>query len=1020
MRKAFCLLITLHIFICLNAQQQRQYSFTHYNVSNGLLAYHVNQVIQDEQGFIWIATIEGLQRFDGSRFLTFRHNASDSNSIPDNHVSELLLDKKNNLWLVGANGIIGRFNTRTMRFKSVNINAKVSNLKGIRRLTMDSKGNLFYTFVFSELFMYDSATDAFVVQKQIFKTPPGRKIMSVLEQKNAGKYWLSTDSGFAVYNTRTGNINYSGHNPDQEQLIEKFGKLQHATQFLIDSKNRIWFHFWPPKAGTPFLYCYDLANNKLVFQELNLIPLVQNYIEPHYIIEQKDGRIWISGLNILGKYKEDEKTFEMIKDPYQDEQSINYKAVHKLFEDKEHNIWVPTSNNGLYLFNPSGQLFTSIKHINRSTNKLGGGGVMSFVQTASGDILIGTWGDGVYRYDAELNLKPIHIKGVQDKLKYSAWSICKLKDNRTIWMAMQPGILVYDEVKNEGKYYLPPILGGKTNRQVKEDKLGNVWVGSHNIGVFKWIPALAKNKFEDGFTKINKIPDDLIEKIEVDSKGFVWICTASYGVYKLDPVTNNIVEHITTKGPADKRLTAEGVGAVLEYNDSLMIIVAGALNVYNTKKNTITHITSADGLPSDMIMSIEKDKDGFLWLGLFNGLCKMNFHEKTFSYYDRNDGMLNDKFSLAGSIHLSDGRMLFGTSDDFLVFHPEKVKSDLPPPTVAITDFRILNKPVLVDSILQLKIVELSHDDNSILVGFAGLSYFSRYKLTFQYMMEGIDKEWKKSNVLNQATYNYLPPGDYVFKVRALNGDGELGNISNINFTVKPPFWKTPWFIGVIAFIALAVLYWIDKFRMATIIDNQKTRTTIATSLTKDMSTTLHNINVLSEMAKYKTDQDIERTKEYVSQISENSNRMIEVMDDMVWSINPENDGMDNIIQRMKKYASLIQQRFNVEINFYADPSLNSRRMQMDRRHELFLIFKEIVLNLGKHSNSRFADIRFECIKSKLVLQVMDDGKGFDTDSVIYGRGLNEIRNRAAFLDAKLEINSTVNNGTTIRLVIPF
>jgi signal transduction histidine kinase len=287
-------------------------------------------------------------------------------------------------------------------------------------------------------------------------------------------------------------------------------------------------------------------------------------------------------------------------------------------------------------------------------------------------------------------------------------------------------------------------------------------------------------------------------------------------------------------------------------------------------------------------------------------------------------------------------------------------------------------------------------------------------------MLEGIDKEWKKSNVLNQAVYNYLPPGDYTFKVRALNGDGEVGKTSTIKLTVKPPFWKTPWFIGIIAFIALIVLYWIDKFRMATIIENQNTRTTIATSLTKDMSTTLNNINVLSEMAKYKTDQDIERTKEYVTQISENSNRMIEVMDDMVWSINPENDGMDNLIRRMRKYASLVQQRFNVEISFYSDPALNNRRMQMDKRHELFLMFKEIVLNLGKHSNSRFAEIRIECIKSKMVLNVMDDGKGFDTDSVIYGRGLNEIRNRAASLHARVEIDSKVNNGTTVRLTMPF
>ena len=671
------------------------------------------------------------------------------------------------------------------------------------------------------------------------------------------------------------------------------------------------------------------------------------------------------------------------------------------------------------MFNPSGQLFTSIKHINPISNKPGQGGVMSFEQTRSGDILVGTWGDGLYRYDSNLNVKPLSINGISNDSLYNAWDIHRLIDSRHIWMALQPGIMVYDELLNKAKVYHPAILQGRTNRQVMDDKFGNVWIGSHSLGVFKWLPSLAKKKFEDGFIKYKGIPNTLIEKIYEDSNGFIWICTSGYGIYKIDPATDSIIENITSTGPSSKRLIGEGVAAALEYNDSMMIIVTGGLNIYHTKKNTITHITKDEGLPSDIIMSIAKDNDGALWLGLFNGLCKMNFEKNTYTYYDRNDGMLNDNFELAASYQLRDGRMLFGTSDNFVKFDPAYVKQNIKPPDVKITELKVQNRTVLVDSVLRLKHLELLPDQNSITISFSGLTYFGRNKLSFLYMMEGIDKGWRRANILNQAVYDYLAAGNYVFKVRAENGDGLTGNITNIKVNVKPSFWQSPWFIGSIAFISLVILYLVDKFRMARIKENQETRSSIALSLTKDMSNTLSNINVLSEMAKMKVDTDLERTKDYVNQISENSNRMIEVMDDMVWSINPVNDEIYNIIDRMKKYAIEIYQRYNVEINFNLDPALYNKRLVMDRRHELFLVYKEAILNIGKHSKSKFAEVDMYCVKSRIHLKITDYGKGFDVESEIYGRGLNEIRKRAAALNAKLNIFSKENNGTVITLDVP-
>lgn len=1001
------------------SQDQRQFSFTHYNVNDGLAAYHVNEVIQDEQGFIWIATIDGLQRFDGTRYLTFRNIKNDPSSIPDNQVFQLLLDKANNLWMTFSNGSIGIFDTKKLVYRAARVKTKHPNtLTGQRTLSMDTHGNLLYTLVFSEVLRYNYVTNEFEAENRLFKIPSGLKVISVVQDQFSKKYWFATDSGFAVYNPITKNVSSPRDNKENEPLVDLFLGV-HPGQYLIDAKQRLWFHHWPPGSGSPVLYCYDLKNNRIVLDKFDFSPLMKTYVEPYKMLEQKDGTIWLSGLNIFMKYLENENTFQPVYNVYLDEQSIYYKAVHKLYEDREGNIWVCTNNNGLYVFNPAGQLFQSIRHINRVTKAPGSGGVMSFMQLASGDFLVGTWGDGIYRYGSDLKLKPLGIRGLDENLSYSAWNMQRV-NKHYIWMAMQPGILVFDEIKNEAKMYQPAIMKGRTNRQIVQDTLGNVWIGSHSLGLFRWVDSLAKDKFEDGFVKYEGVPNTLIEKIEIDSKGFIWVCTGKLGVYKIDPVTANIAEHISSKGLATKRLMSDGVAAALEYNDSLMIFITGGLNIYNRNTNTIRHITSAQGLPSDIVVSIAKDREGFLWLGLFNGLCKMNIFKNTFTYYDRNNGMLNDNFNLAATYQLKDGRMLFGASDDFLVFDPLKVKPPEKTTSVTITDFRIVNNPALVDSLFAEDQIQIEYNKNSIIIGFAALSYNSNNQLTYYYKLDGIDKEWRRANILNQAVYNYLPPGEYTFTVRAANGDGIMGEITSLKIKVKHPFWQTPWFIGIIVLISIIVLYIIDKFRIEKIKENQNTRSTIASSLTKDMSSTLSSINVLSEMAKLKAGTDMERTKEYVGQISENSNRMIEVMDDMVWSINPENDSMPHIIERMRQYANLIQRRSHIDVSFHADKALLTRRLDMDRRHELFLIYKEVLQNVAKHSNTRFAEISLHCVKNRILMEITDHGKGFDTDTVIYGRGLNEIRKRAAALHARLDIFSELNNGTVVKLDIPF
>ncbi len=1017
-----CLLFLLSFLFLhpLIAQQSKQYSFTNYGVENGLAAYKTSSVVQDETGYMWIGTINGLQRFDGTRFLTFRNEPANSNSLPDNHVEQLLIDREQNLWVVLNDGSVGTFDKKKFIFRPARVKtSNAYNLQAIRKLSIDTEGNIFYIFFNTELLTYSSKTNEFSQSNNFLPLPLNWKIVGLTQDPVTKKYWIGTDSGLAVYNKQTKLLSYAGHNLEQEPLIETFGKVAGINCYGIDRKRRFWFISWPVNVGASRIYCYDLAKNEAVLNAYDLVLVAKKYIEPDFFLEQEDGSIWLSGLNVFVKFNEAEKVFQEVYNGYRNDQSIYYERAY-VFEDKERNVWAATSNNGLYVFNPARQLFSSYKHTNRVANVPGTGYLLSFSANRNRTIFAAVWGDGIYRYDSAFNNIPLNIKGIDEVNGLPVWDICPLNDQRTTWLVGQPGfIYVYDEITGIAKRYEPAIFEGRTIRQAVQDRQGNIWLGSNSMGLVKWDAAKGAVDFETGFSIIAAIPRVRVKNICIDHKGAVWVATNKEGVFKLDPITDTVIDHLSRGTHWSKRLLNNDVSALYEFDDTTMVIASTGLNIYNTKTNVVMNITAADGLPSNSIVSIEKDKAGYLWLGLMNGLCRMNLQKRTYTLFDRSDGMGNDNFQVAASTHLPDGRMLFGASDEFVVFDPNEIITTTQPPDVKITGFKVLEKPLLVDSLLNLNRIELSADDNLITINFSGLSYINKSKIVYYYQLENIDKGWRKADELNQAVYNYLEPGRYVFNVRAENADGVSSqHITRLVIRIRPPFWKTWWFICFLGFVGIGILSWFDRFRVGRIRETERVRTRIATSLTKDMSTTLGNINLLSEMASLKVEKDTDRTKDYISQISNNSNRMIEVMDDMIWSINPENDELQYTITRMRKYAAQLQSKYKLEISFSVDEKVRELKLQMDKRHEFFQVFKEALLNACIHAKSKFVAVSVLYQKATLTLIVTDDGRGFDTEEISFGRGLAEMRKRAALLKADLDVRSELNNGTTVSLVI--
>jgi len=1017
LRRLLLLLVTLLSALSLFSQEARQYSFTHYTVSNGLAAYNTSNSVQDDQGYIWIGTVNGLQRFDGSRFLTFRHNPADKNSLPDNSVWQMLYDKEKNLWVLLSDGSIGIFDTRRFSFKKATVvTLYEKNLAASRRLLEDGNGKLILTFTFREFVTYNKVRNEFSSAYNSFSMPPGWRPIDLADDPIGKRYIISSDSGFAVYNRVTKQLSYPGHNIGREALVEKYGKLSHTAPYRVDSKGRLWFKRWPPDGGCS-IYCFDLVKGVSILEDASINETIGRYNEPASIFEQKDGTIWISGLLVFGKYDLAEKKFVPVYNGYLNDRSISYDAVN-LFEDRDQNLWVTTSNNGLYVFNPSKELFTSIGHLNKLNNQKGSGGPASFVHLKNGDLLVGYWGDGIYRYDKDLRNINLAISGIKETNGWSAWSMCRLKDSNTICLVGQPAFIAfYDQAKNTMKRYEPAIFEQRTIRQVVEDDLGNLWLGSQSRGVYKWSAAKGAKKFEDGLYKISNIPGTKVLKIIKDSKGFIWIGTENAGLYKIDPATDNIIEHITNSGPATKRLIVNAAD-ILEYNDSLLIFAGAGLNFYNTRTNTIRHITNADGLPSNVVVSLQKDKAGYVWIGMASGLCRMNIHKGTFIFYNRNDGMANDNFDVSTDYQLPDGRMLFGSSNDFVVFNPMDVRTSAAPPGVNITEFRILNNLLSVDSLMSLDKIVLQANQNSISISYSILSYFNENKPAYYYMLEGIDKDWKKGNELNRAIYNYLPAGTYLFKIRAENADGVSSrNITTMKIKISPPFWKSWWFYGLLTLTCIVVFYLADRERLMRLKATQKLRTDIALNLHHDVNTALGNINLLSEMARMKADKDIARAKELIEQISNKSNDMMIAMDDMLWVIDPANDSMEKTILRMSEFIDALRNRHEAEIEMHVDEKVKDLKLEMKLRHGFFFIFKTALRCMVQYSGAKQTLINIDLQKNGLCLKMHGTAMIKDTDSKTFAC-MVEMRNHATAIHAELDMQNEKDGGNLV-LIMP-
>ena len=395
MLRSFFLVFAVLFISLLKAQVSSTYSFTHYGMEEGLSSNEVFSVLQDRIGYLWIGTNNGLQRYDGVHFKTFRHNEKDPQTVPSNIINSLTLDQKENLWVITAAGDVGIFDKQNFKYKAVPVKTRsqVINVFSEKRLITDEYGNVFLSIRGGEVLKYDEKKGQFTSINNFIPLKSEWGITSLSQQPGTQKYWMGLQTGgLVIYNRQTGNFSYTGHNIEKEPAIEICGPKSDFAYSFFDNKGRVWFHQWG--GGFPLSMRYDTKKN--VLQKYELITTLKTYHELRGFMQMSDGRVALYGMKMLAIFNEAENKFDVIPNDYRNGQGINYEGVTAVVEDREKNVWIATQDNGLYRFNPSLQYFTNIFHYTRDGSKIGKESVMSFIQMNNDDILNGVWGRRPY------------------------------------------------------------------------------------------------------------------------------------------------------------------------------------------------------------------------------------------------------------------------------------------------------------------------------------------------------------------------------------------------------------------------------------------------------------------------------------------------------------------------------------------------------------------------------------------------------------------------------------------------
>ncbi len=426
--------------------------------------------------------------------------------------------------------------------------------------------------------------------------------------------------------------------------------------------------------------------------------------------------------------------------------------------------------------------------------------------------------------------------------------------------------------------------------------------------------------------------------------------------------------------------------------------------------------STTNGLNSNIIGNIHLDKNKEFWF-LNYGLLHFNPYNETSTLYDISNG-LHENINFDKSIYIDyDNNIYFGSEGKYETyclndFHYSSIDIKL-----LIESIEINGQNYIKDyGNTKNQLLNLAASQNNITFRYATICFQDVEQIKFRYKLEGFDKDWVLAGNDKEAKYTNLPAGEYNFILQVMNRGVWLDQQIKIKVVIPQYFYKTIWFISIIFFVFILTVFLIFKYRMRQLLKMERLRTRIATDIHDEVGSTLSSISILSEIA----GKQLENTKSsgILNEIHNGAISVLEKIDDIIWLVYPKNDKFSNLELRIHEFAVPLFESKNIQFKIIFDKNLSILKLPMEVRRDVYLIAKEIINNLIKHSECEMAYINFKEYSSGFTMEIEDNGKGFDTEASSSRNGLSNIKRRSMQFGAELSVNSIVGQGTKIILKV--
>ncbi len=799
LKKYFYTLLSLFFSHIMHSQQKYEdYQFNEIKESTSKRA--ISTIVQDSKGFLWVGTNgAGLFKYDGVNYKGYEYNDKKSGCINSNLIYSTYLDKNNNLW-IGTDEGLSLYNRDLDKFTNIDLKKAIAEDYqepiSIKSIIQDDSGNLLLGSIGYGLFKLDMKTKKVSLIKPDLINKNNFQI-NYLAKNKSGQVYLGTNYGLLGVDLK--------YNVSQIYLDKLKQKpiLESIESLMIDGQETIWIG----SSSNGLTKLSNIKSQEYEFLEISkkkIFSILEYNNDYLLCATENDGLFLINKKGqIIQKYLHSKF----------DNHSIKSNSVWTLFKDRENRVWIGYYNKGLGVFEKLNNKFNGLESLIKNENSLQTSSVTSIIKDHLGRLWISTEGGGIDIFDPKTK-KFIHINS-RNQSPYSGLNADDVQNifmdsRKNIWIGTwNHGIFLMKSGTNNFINYNTSNTSGLTSNKIfsfAEDKNGRIWIGTFINGLHYY--DFSQNKFFNCDSKIvieNKQDVAFIRKLIIDSDNILWMGTIT-GLYQIDINNNSPWKVIPMKDQMSQNLkkhkSIQTILSLYESSDKKILIGTDGAGLfsYDKTKKAFSNYSDFPNFTEKSISSIISDEEGSLWVSGRSGITKLDLKKNQAINYTIDDGLLANDFNNNAVYKDNKGELFFGSYQGLNYFKPNQItnsKKELP---IYLTDLKIFNKSVNPDDknsplskvITETKSIILNYHQSVFTIEYIGINYSYLKKNEYAYYLEGFEDNWNHVGNKSSATYTNLEPGDYIFKVKSADRDGQWNQKPlELKITVLPPWWKS-------------------------------------------------------------------------------------------------------------------------------------------------------------------------------------------------------------------------------------